>query len=690
MVVLKKNKIALGVVAALASSFVMTASAEDPERLLVTTASGFKQTVEDAPASVSVVTREQLETKSYRDVTDALKDVPGVLVTGGGSSSDISIRGMDPKYTMILVDGKRVASRETRPNSDNSGIEQGWLPPLPAIERIEVVRGPMSSLYGSDAMGGVINIITRKAQKEWNFSLRGDTTLTERKNEGNTGQGSFYAAGPLIDNVLGLKLQGQYSHRGEDRRVDGYNRQITASGGGTLSWTPDEKNTVEFEFKKDNQHRDSRVGYSKSAELVKGKAPQSSFTDYELTHYALTHDGVYDFGTMNTYVQRDESRNPSRKMDYDDTTVRNQTVFMFGDHMLSVGGQYRYEELKDEGNKLKGNNKLDRYSWALFAEDEWTLTNDFALIAGLRMDKDENFGTHWTPRVYGVWHLADEWTLKGGVSTGYRSPDLRQATATWGQGTGGGRYDAVIYGNPDLKPEKSVTEEIGIIWDNRDNLTASLTIYNTDFKDKITEVRRCDSRSDKAPGMRDCTLADGVGNSGDPYDFVSDRTNVDKANMRGVEVTANWIISPEWNLAANYTFTDTEQKSGDFKGKPLNKQPRHMANATLNWETTPEMETWARINFRGKTSEYLSRTSMSKSTPSYAFVDVGTSYSLTKQLNLIGGVYNVFDRRIERDNYGSTLEGRRYNIGLNYNFQFYPSVCVNQAPHYVELFLLFN
>ncbi|EMO5887519.1 TPA: ligand-gated channel protein [Proteus mirabilis] len=660
MVVLKKNKIALGVVAALASSFVMTASAEDPERLLVTTASGFKQTVEDAPASVSVVTREQLETKSYRDVTDALKDVPGVLVTGGGSSSDISIRGMDPKYTMILVDGKRVASRETRPNSDNSGIEQGWLPPLPAIERIEVVRGPMSSLYGSDAMGGVINIITRKAQKEWNFSLRGDTTLTERKNEGNTGQGSFYAAGPLIDNVLGLKLQGQYSHRGEDRRVDGYNRQITASGGGTLSWTPDEKNTVEFEFKKDNQHRDSRVGYSKSAELVKGKAPQSSFTDYELTHYALTHDGVYDFGTMNTYVQRDESRNPSRKMDYDDTTVRNQTVFMFGDHMLSVGGQYRYEELKDEGNKLKGNNKLDRYSWALFAEDEWTLTNDFALTAGLRMDKDENFGTHWTPRVYGVWHLADEWTLKGGVSTGYRSPDLRQATATWGQATGGGRYDAVIYGNPDLKPEKSVTEEIGIIWDNRDNLNASITIYNTDFKDKIMERRVCDKDSSKP-----CKASDGFGHV---YDFVSTRENVDKANMRGVEVTANWIISPEWNLAANYTFTDTEQKSGDFKGKPLNKQPRHMANATLNWETTPEMETWARINFRGKTSDYLSRTSMAKSTPSYTFVDVGTSYSLTKQLNLIGGVYNVFDRRIERDNYGSTLEGRRYNIGLNYNF----------------------
>lgn len=659
MVVLNKNKIALGVVAAIASSFVMTASAENVEKLLVTTASGFKQTVEDAPASVSVVTREQLETKSYRDVTDALKDVPGVLVTGGGSSSDISIRGMDAKYTMILVDGKRVASRETRPNSDNSGIEQGWLPPLPAIERIEVVRGPMSSLYGSDAMGGVINIITRKAQKEWNVSLRADSTLTERQNSGNTEQGSFYAAGPLIDNLLGLKVQGQYSHRSEDKFANGYNRQITASGGGTLSWTPDDKNTVEFEFKKDSQHRDSRWEYSASDRSRKSKS--SDFSKYELTQYALTHDGVYDFGTMNTYIQRDENNNPSRKMEYNDTTVRNQTVFMLDAHTLSVGAQYRFEELKDSNNHLDKGNKLDRYSWALFAEDEWALANDFALTGGLRMDKDENYGTHWTPRVYGVWHMADEWTLKGGVSTGYRSPDLRQATKTWGQATGGSGGNAVIYGNPDLKPEKSVTEEIGIIWDNRDNLTASVTIYNTDFKDKITERRICDDKG----VLPTCTKDQGYGHQ---YDFISTRENVDKANMRGIEVTGNWTISPAWNLAANYTFTDSEQKSGAFSGKPLNKQPRHMANATLNWETTPEMETWARINFRGKTSDYLSRTSMATGTPSYAFVDIGTSYSLTKQLNVIGGVYNVFDRRINYENFNTTLEGRRYNIGLNYNF----------------------
>ncbi|EPG3565378.1 ligand-gated channel protein [Providencia rettgeri] len=650
MVVFNKRKVAISIIAAIAAA---PAFADDSnDKIYVTTASGYQQKIEDAPASISVVTREQLETKAYRDVTDALKDVPGVLVTGGGSSSDISIRGMDAKYTMILIDGKRVDTRSTRPNSDGSGIEQGWLPPLPAIERIEVVRGPMSSLYGSDAMGGVINIITRRVQQEWTTSLRADATITERKNSGNTGQGSFYTSGPLIDGLLGVKLQGQYSHRGEDKYQGGFNRQITAAGGGTLSLTPDDKNTFDLDFKKDNQHRDSRVG--------KTAAKKNSFRDYELTHTALTHTGIYENISTDTYVQYDESRNPSRKMKFDDLVLRNQSVMLLGDHSLSIGGQYRKEKLQDEGNHLDGINKLDRWSWALFAEDEWLMTNDFAVTGGLRMDKDENYGTHWTPRLYGVWHADEQWTIKGGISTGYRAPDLRQSSDTWGQGTGGDNYDAVIFGSSSLKPEKSVTEEIGVIWNNQDNITAGISIYNTDFKDKITEERICGLNTSRA-----CTPADGYGHV---YDFVSKRFNVDKANMRGVEVTFNWDIVEDLALAANYTYTQTEQKSGKFKGKALNKQPKHMGNATLTWKTTEDLETWTRMNFRGKTSEFMSRTDMKGGTPSYALFDLGASYRLDKNMNIIGGVYNVLDRRIDSANYGAELEGRRYNIGINYNF----------------------
>ena len=119
------------------------------------TAGGYIEQVDDAPASISVIDREQIEARFYQDTTDALRDVPGVIVTGGGSGdrgTDIVIRGMPSSYTLIMVDGKPVSTRESRPNG-SAGFEQSWLPPLQSIERIEVVRGPMSTLYGSDAMG---------------------------------------------------------------------------------------------------------------------------------------------------------------------------------------------------------------------------------------------------------------------------------------------------------------------------------------------------------------------------------------------------------------------------------------------------------------------------------------------------------------------------------------------------------
>ncbi|MBD2810372.1 ligand-gated channel protein [Xenorhabdus sp. Vera] len=655
MVVFAKKKIVLGIIAAVSASAVLSANAANNggDKIIVTTAAGFQQKIEDAPASISVISREQLETKAYRDVTDALKDVPGVVVTGGGSSSDISIRGMSSKYTMILVDGRRIDTRNTRPNSDGSGIEQGWLPPLAAIERIEVVRGPMSSLYGSDAMGGVINVITRKAQKNWHVSVSADATLIESKKSGNSHQNSIYAAGPIIDGLLGLRVNGLYSHRNEDKFFGGFRKQEMRNGAMALSLTPDEKNAFIFEAGRYEQDRDSTIGKSRDCQP---KSCKDDISRYKRNNYAITHQGVYDFGTMTSYIQRDEARNPEREMTNNDTVFNNHTTLVFDDHTVSFGGQYRYEDLRDNGNKLpsaKDVNKLTRWSWALVMEDEWQLTNDFALTSGVRLDKDQNFGMHWTPRLYGVWHADEQWTVKGGVSTGYRSPDIRQVSPNWGQATGGRFSSGMILGSPDLKPEKSINEEISIIWNNQDNLNIGVTIFNTNFKDKITEFRDCD---------KNCSLG------GTTYDFISKRMNVDKANIRGIETTMNWSIVESLSLAANYTYTDSEQKSGKFKGQPLNKMPTHMANATLNWQALSELDTWTRINFRGKTKNYQYRTSMRDGTPSYTFVDLGMSYNLTKDLRLLGGIYNIFDKRVTEESHDAVLDGRRYNIGLNYDF----------------------
>ncbi len=642
---------------ALATLAAVPAYAAEKEDVLVVTASGFQQKIEDSPASISVIPREQLEEKAYRDVTDALKDVPGVVVTGGGSTSDISIRGMASKYTLILVDGKRVDSRGTRPNSDGPGIEQGWLPPLESIERIEVVRGPMSSLYGSDAMGGVINIITKKNTKKWTAAVRSDMTIQEDSDSGNIYQTNVYAAGPLIDNVLGVRVNGLISRRAEDKILNGYNEQRMRSGGAVFTLTPDEKNVFDLEVGRSLQDRNSHPGKT----IAEGGT--ASETRYERSNYSLTHSGVYDFGTSTSYIQFEDTKNPSRDMEMKNTIFNTQASFLAGDHTLVAGGQYRYEDLRDEGNQLASAatlNKLTRWSWALFLEDEWQIVDDFALTGGIRMDKDENYGTHWTPRLYGVWHPHEEWTIKGGVSTGYRSPDLRQAVNDWGQISGGGGDPAIIVGNSALKPEKSTSEEISVMWNNQEGFTAGVTLFNTDFKDKITEVRRCTDSTGKASGQ--CSI------DGNNYKYISDRVNVDKANMRGVETTVGWDITSDLTLASSYTFTDSEQKSGSFKGKPLNQMPRHMFNTTLDWKTTDELGTWVRVNYRGRTSDYLGRTSMADGTPSYTFVDVGATYKLNKNVQLLGGVYNVLDKRVDYDTYNTVLDGRRYTVGVNVNF----------------------
>lgn len=657
MVTFNRHRLACAI--AVATGISAPVSAQERVELgnVVVTASGFEQQVKQAPASISVVTREELEKKSYRDVTDALRDIPGVVVTGGASSSDISIRGMASKYTLILIDGKRMESRATRPNSDGPGIEQGWTPPLEAIERIEVVRGPMSSLYGSDAMGGVINIITRKVAHTWRGGVRTEKTFQDRSDSGDYHTLNGYISGPLVDGLVGLQVYGQTSRRDEDDIPRGFNEQKTDSGTAKLSFTPNEANDLVLEVGKTEQERNSSVGRS-------GTNTSDSLSDYDRTHYSISHTGRWASGQSETYLQQERIENPERNMELENSVFNTQTSLFLGDHVATLGGQYKYEDLSDKGNQLAGAEdltRLTRWSWALFAEDEWSLTESFALTAGLRMDRDENYGTHWSPRLYGVWRAAEQWTVKGGVSSGYRSPDIRAAVNNWGQITGGGRGDpAVIVGNSSLKPEQSLSQEIGVLWDSLNGVSAGVTLFNTDFEDKITELRRCTDTTGNASGQ--CAV------NGEAYRFISDYVNVDEARMRGVEATFDWAISETVSLGANYTYTDSEQRSGVFRGEPLNKMPKHMFNTTLDWQASDRLGTWTRLNYRNKTSEYLSRTSMAQSTPSYTLVDLGGTYDVNKNVKLLAGIYNVFNEQIEYDSYETVLDGRRYTVGVNLSF----------------------
>lgn len=138
--------------------------------------------------------------------------------------------------------------------------------------------------------------------------------------------------------------------------------------------------------------------------------------------------------------------------------------------------------------------------------------------------------------------------------------------------------------------------------------------------------------------------------------------------MRGIEAVATWDITDQLRLNSNYTFTHSKQRSGEFEGRPLNKMPKHMFNSTVDWDYNESLNLWTRVNYRGKSSDYLSRTSMSEGTPSFTFVDVGMGYQLNKDLRFGVGIYNIFDKKMDYADYGAVYDGRRYWAQMTVGF----------------------
>lgn len=613
---------------------------------VVVTASGFEQQVKDAPASISVIDHKDLENKAYKDVNDALRDVPGVIISGG-NRPDISMRGMGSAYTLILVDGKRQSSRETRPNSDSAGVEGGWTPPVTAIERIEVVRGPMSSLYGSDAMGGVVNIITRKVPDAWHGEVRTEATLQENNNSGNNYQGNFYLSGPIKNDLLGLQVYGQKSRRVEDKIIGGFRGNDADNLTAKLSLTPNKQHDIVLSATSESQKGAGTLGRTIDPSVARAA---NNPHDYTSTKWSLSHTGRWGFGVSDTYVQQEDHKNDTRNIRIKNTNIQSSlTASVLERHMLTVGTSYSKQDLTDNANKLV---PQQRYLWALFLEDEWRMTDSFALTGGVRMDRDHLFGTHYSPRIYGVWHVADNWTVKGGVSTGFKTPLIRQTVQGLSQESRGGN----IYGNPDLKPERSVTQELGVLYDNQAGFNAGLTIFNNDFKDKITRVNCVDVGNACA----------GLPNNGRPNTL---NQNVDEANTRGVEGSMRWAFAPAWAVSASYTYTKSEQKSGQFKGKPLTKLPKHVFTSSLDWKPTDSLNAWARVKFQGQESEPTGgQSSSTVQAPSSTILDFGGAYALNKTLTVYAGIYNLFDKEIKNTQYDYVEDGRRYWLGLGAKF----------------------
>jgi iron complex outermembrane receptor protein/outer membrane receptor for ferrienterochelin and colicins len=631
---------------------------------MVVTATGFSQERREAPATISVVDEKALNTRSNQNVTEALHEMPGVLTgsgTGSLASGDVQMRGMGTSYTAYMVNGIKQGTRESRPYGHHIGAEANFMPPLAAIERVEVIRGPMSSLYGSDSIGGVVNVITKKAFNldKWTGVLEDNYYLQEKSEYGNTNQTNAFIMGPIIPGKLGVSVGADYLDRRDDDSVNDerFVKHQAGNVDATVSMSPIDTQLWELNASRGHQeksHNDKQWywGFDRDAA--------------SLSQHAWYGDDLVEVKNFVSYEKaRTEYRVPgmsSQFIEQRNFEANSANTFTLGDHKLTVGANFTRNELNDTfgiADKVAPGvmpvSKIDRDGWALFAEDAWMMVPDFTLTTSARLDHDSYFGYHVTPKLYGNWTIDENWALKGGVSAGYKKPDLRENNSGFTSVYGAYPYSEIGIGNDDLKPEESVNTEVGVYW-QQDALAVDATLFYTKFKNKISDYTICTTTD-----THQCQY------NGYLADSVSQYFNVSDAEIYGLELNGDWQVTDALKANANYTYTHSEQKSGTYKGYALNEYPTSMANVSLTWNAANDLELWTKASWRSNTPDL----GKSTSTEAYALVDSGVRYHLNKNITLMGGVYNLFDanpRHVTSYNQAAILEGRRYNFGARYEF----------------------
>ncbi|SDH34903.1 MULTISPECIES: TonB-dependent receptor domain-containing protein [unclassified Duganella] len=642
-------------------------AADAPLPTVVVTASGAAIDIKDAPASVSVISREEIERQPVYDLSTLLRRIPGV--TGGtspvGEESKIKLRGLPDKYTLILVDGKRVgSSADTAYRPDLGRQDLNWISPE-IIERIEVVRGPMSSLYGSDAMGGVINIITRKVPGKWNGSATANTTRPQDSGRGDAHQLGFNVAGPLSDTV-GMRFGLGQSKQNPDEQVRGNaggiggERNQTATG--QLSWKLGERQSLTLDASYGRQEASDSSTLDPDGDPLFYAWGASKLIRKSAS---LGYEGRFAFGTakLNLYHNDFDNRIANTVARSKDTTLDATLEKRLGwgvEQLLVVGAQWKDQELTNTdtigtvptdylGNKVEGAT-LSGTTSALFAEDQLFLHDDLSATLGVRLDHHDKFGNHYSPRLYLVYHPAPAWTVKGGVSQGFRAPSLKEnspASATNSGGRGctslaplgyvrGGCYMA---GNPDLKPETSTAAELGLAYEHQ-GWDFGVTYFHNDFKNKI----------DYAPLGFFQKL------------WWTRLTNIQKARTSGLEATANLPLTPTLNWRNNFTYM--REAKNLTTGANLLSTPRLSWYSALGWQVSDQLFGEVSAQYTGKELD-----TGPLSNRAYTIVDAVVSYKVTPGWTVRGGVENLFRKGPTADGLVDYyVPGRRMFAGVTTRF----------------------
>ncbi len=564
-----------------------------------------------------MVTQQQLEDGQYRSAKDALQQVPGldVVQSGGpGGNTAIFIRGADSGQTLVMLDGIEL----NNPASTNRGFNMANLT-LENVERVEVIRGPQSTIYGSDAMGGVINLISKKAERGVHLSATSEAGSFSSFNQiANLSYGSdpIDVSTAITQQDLGsVSAASQQYGNGEPDRY--HNTSLSSRIKARPSELVDMSSTVRYNTTSNGL---DNVGGAGGDDPNHNLDSDEFFTRGDLSgHFLADTLSPTAYVTYTRQTLSDTNFPDEISFDTLDSSY-NGDVFTYGGRVnwspgkiLSlVGGAEVQRERADSyyfsdgpygpfEDDLYGRSAQDD---AYYLEGRLSYDESLYIDAGVRNDQHSIFGNHTTFKVAPAWLVTSSTKLHGSVGTGFKAPSLVQLYSS--------------YGNPDLKAEDSVGWDLGIDQDIvKDKASVSLTYFRNTFDNLITF---------------------------DPSNYLLE--NIDSAQTEGLEVGTNVAPVKDLSVRVAYTYTDTKN---DLTGEALLRRPRNKAAITAVYSPTPRIRSQVQWRLYSSRADYdygaypPSRITLG----GYGIVDIALSYQITSRFELISRVDNLFDKSYE-------------------------------------------
>ncbi|HAO34567.1 MULTISPECIES: TonB-dependent receptor plug domain-containing protein [unclassified Hyphomonas] len=579
------------------SATAQTASIEETKLdTIIVNGSRLDQTMTEIGSSVSVITRDDLEELGVDFALDAIATAPGVTVNQNGAfggNASVRIRGASNDQTLVLIDGVPVND----PTGTGGGYNFAYLD-TDTIERIEVLKGPQSTLWGSDAIGGVVSITTKRPTEGLSGTvfgeygsfntLRGGASIS---NANEIGDFRLAATGLTTD---GISKADEANGNSED---DGYDSQTVSAKGG-LNLPASVRLETSLMWSDAESEYDSYAFGAQGSVADGDEVTNSETLSGNITLKAPLFDGRLENLVQIGYadIERENTSNgvQSYFTEGDRVLFRYQGTFAINDTNTLAFGTEREETSANEQES-----SID----SLFALYEFKPVDSLTLTGGIRVDDHETFGSETTGRVAAAWTATDQLTFKASWGQGFKAPSIFQSTYIC-------TFCGLTAPNTNLKAETSEAYDIGVQWQSADErIVLGATLFDQETENMID------------------------------FSYTAGYDNIALVDSQGGELTGAYAINNWLGIAASYTFIDSD----DGNGNALARLPESTGNISASFDPDGPFSGAVLVRYNGEETN-----TDGSELDSWTRVDLTGSYDLNDTVEIYGRIENLLDEEYQQ------------------------------------------